>query len=239
MARIATYEQDAPTEFDESRIRTAAAEIAQDLAGGANGFSWNYGEAKGKGYDPEGCFATVTEGRQSRWKDQVGKWRTYSACEDLHGAVWLRALDLLPVSRPNLPELSWCNRVEAGNKWQVGQNLLRLKKNLPEAWQHYSAGTAWDIGPGDAVQIQGRCVHTFVVLSVGLRDGQPVSLDHADYGQLHQPEGASRPDHSCRCYRGAAVSRMDGCWCVNGKRIIGRASVWDVAQRVLVATSAR
>jgi len=221
-------------ELSEPLIRRAAAALAETLAGGERGFSWNYGEAAGRGYDPDGWFATVTEGRQCRWKDKSGKWRSYSACEDLPGAVLLRVLGMPPAPSDVVPRLNWCNRVDAGNKWIAGWNLRRIQERLSESWRPYGAGSAWSIGVGDAVQVQGKVAHTFVITALELDDaGEPVACDHADYGAFHQPLGASRADHSCRVHRAAAIGRGRLIWTINGRPVIGRMSLWDVVRHVV------
>ena len=223
-------------QLSEPLVRSAAVALAELLAGGLNGWSWSYGEAAGSGLDPQGWFATITEGRQSRWQDRTGRMRSYSACEDLHGAVYLRLCGMPPALEELQAGLEWCNRREAGNQWVPGYNLLRLKKRTPSLWRRYRAAQVWEVEPGDAVQIQGKHgPHTFVVLAVRSENGRPVELDHADYGQFHQPEGAQRVDHSCRCHYGAAIAQVDRCWCVNGSPIIGRVSCWSVVRHVAAA----
>jgi hypothetical protein len=222
-------------QLSEPLVRSAAGALAELMAGGANGWSWDYGEAAGSGYDPEQWFATVTEGRQCRWRDRTGRWRAYSACEDLFGAVYLRLCGMPPALEELQTALDWCNRTEAGNSWVPGYNLLRLKKRAPHLWRTYEAGQVWDIEPGDAVQIQGNHgPHTFVVLTIH-GAGHPVEMDHADYGQLHQPHGASRADHSCRCHYGASVAQVNRRWVIDGKPVIGRVSCWEVVQHVAAA----
>lgn len=222
-------------QLSEPLVRTAAARLAEYLAGGKNGYSWNYGEARGKGYDPEGCFATVTEGRQCRWKGPDGKWHAYSACEDLHGAVWLRVLGLPPLIGTALGKpLDWCNRVEAGKKWRAQWNLRSLQHYRGGCWRRYHPGTEWDALPGDAVQIIGRHGgHTLVLLDVRYRDGRPVVCDTAEYGQYHQPEGAIRSDHSCLCRYDQPITDGPKGWHVRGRPVYGRASLWLLAQDVV------
>jgi hypothetical protein len=219
-------------QLSEPLVRRAASALATLLAGGENGFSWNYGTAAGKGYDPDRWFLTVTEGRQSTWKTAEGKRRSYSACEDLPGAVYLRVLGCPPTPEELTPILGWCNRVEAGNKWQMGANLRRIRTRMHEAWKLYGPGAAWDIAPGDAVQVMGKFAHTFIVTDLRYEAGRPTVCDHADYGQFHKPAGARRDDHSCRCHRDAAVTSVDRVWCINGKPILGRINVWELVRRV-------
>ncbi len=221
-------------QLSEARVRVAASQLAELLAGGKNGFSWDYGEAAGKGHDPDGCFRLVTEGRQSRWKDAKGRWRSYSACEDLHAAVWLRLLGLPPVPSATAEHvLRWCNRLEAERSWRPGWNLRSLMHYRGACWRQYGARTEWDIGPGDVVQILNQHGgHTMVILDVTYRDGVPVTCDTAEYGQHHQPEGASRADHSCRCRYNLPITDGPKGWHIRGRRVYGRGSGWELVRRV-------
>lgn len=222
--------------LSEPLVRRAASALAMLLAGGENGFSWDYDEAANLGYDPHGWFTAVTEGRQRYWTDSKGKRRSYSACEDLPSAVYLRLCGCPPTSPEMSKMLGWCNRVEAGNSWKAGWNLLRIKTRMRSAWRKYWRDSSWDIQPGDAVQIMGEYgPHTCVLTALDYEADQPAICSHADYGQWHQPEGASRPDHSCRCHRDAAIARVNHLWCLNGKRIIGRLSAWELVRRVYEA----
>ena len=67
-------------QLQEHRVRAAAVQIARALCGGERGYSCNYGEHDGQGYDPEGQFAAVTERRQQTWRSKEGKLCRYSAC---------------------------------------------------------------------------------------------------------------------------------------------------------------
>lgn len=216
----------------ESAIRFSAVNIARKLAGGENGYSCNYGEAAGQGYDPDGNFAAVTENRQATWKDAEGKKRAYSACEDLHGATYFRVLGMPPINVP-AKALDWCNRVEAGRKWIAGKNLDTTRTARKSCWKLYGAGTEWDIKPGDAVQILGRCAHTIVILDVRMDGENPIEVDTAEYGQFHQPKGAKAAGHSCRCYTGKKITKIGGVWAIGGAKIYGRVSLWALIQAIM------
>jgi hypothetical protein len=186
---------------------------AEELAGGETGYVH-------KTEDPLGYFAMVTEGRQA--------WKGYSACQDLASRLALEACELKQ-------GMKWCNRVDGGNKWIPGENLIRIKKHAGYAWRNYTARTEWDIQLGDAVEIMNRYgPHTFVVTRLVFdKDGTPALCDHADYGQNHDPDdfgpGQNGPEPSgpsCRVYRNQPIAyNASSGWAINGHRIIGRLDI--------------
>lgn len=199
---------------------------AEELAGGETGYVHQT-------EDPLGYFALVTEGRQTRWKDaKTGAWRTYSACQDLATRLALEACEMKQ-------NMAWCNRVDGGNSWVPGWNLLRIKEKAAYAWRNYRAGTVWDIQLGDAVEIMNRYgPHTFVITRIVLGgDGNPVLCDHADYGQNHDPDdfgpGQNGPEPagpSCRVYRNQPIAyNASSGWTINGHRVIGRLDIMALA----------
>lgn len=191
------------------------------LAGGVEGWT--------KGHDPHGYFRLVTEGRQITWTDpKTGDKRAYSACEDLASRLALEACGLKQ-------GMAWCNRVDGGNKWISGQNLIRIKKFAAYAWKNYGAKTEWDIELGDAVQVMNSFgPHTFVVTRIE-RDaaGKPVRVDTADYGQYFVHPATGKADHGCRCYPGKTVARDSKGWTIGGHRVIGRLDIAAIAEREL------
>lgn len=88
---------------------------AIELAGGTTGVSINY--------DPSGFGKLVTEGR---WLLKDAKGHYLSCCQDLATRLAFEACNL----KQGMP---WCNRVDAGNKWVPGVNLIRVKQNAPYA----------------------------------------------------------------------------------------------------------
>jgi hypothetical protein len=204
--------------------RRQVADLAIELVGGVTGYT--------REYDPFGCFAIVTEGRQTSWKDsETGQIRHYSACEDLLSRVVLQLCGFKQ-------GMAWCNRVDGGNDWIPGQNLLRIKRYAAYAWKNYGPHAAWDVGLGDGVQVQGNYgPHTFVITELRYdAQGDPASCDHADYGQFPDPDG-SGPEpagHGCRLYVDAPIRRdREHRWTIGGNRIIGRLDVMAVRDREL------
>jgi hypothetical protein len=181
--------------------RRSLANRAITLAGGTQGFSINY--------DPDGLGDLVTE---KRWRQKDANGHYYSACQDLASRLALEACDLKQ-------GMVWCNRVDGGNKWIPGENLIRIKRHAPYAWKGYFNGSKWDIRIGDAVEVQNQYgPHTYVVTEITYdANGKPATCDHADYGQSH----AAGP--SCRVYMGQQIScDATGLWRINNNRILGR-----------------
>ena len=194
---------------------------AEELAGGETGFVW-------KTEDPEGFFELVTEGRQA--------WKGYSACQDLATRLALEACGLKQ-------GMAWCNRVDGGNKWIPGENLIRAKRLAAYAWKDFRVASGWSIELGDAVEILNSYgPHTFVITRLEFDpDGEPVSCDHADYGQNHDPDdfgpGNNGPEPrgpSSRVYRNQAIRYVPSVgWTIGGHRIIGRLNIMALREREL------
>lgn len=208
--------------------REELAKRAEELAGGETGYVW-------KTEDPLGYFAMVTEGRQGTWTNpKTGKKMSYSACQDLASRLALEACDMKQ-------GMAWCNRVDGGNKWIPGQNLLRIKSKATYAWRDYTASTGWDIEIGDAVEILNRYgPHTFVVTRLQFDElANPVSCDHADYGQNHDPDdfgpgnnGPEPPGPSCRVYRNQPITfSATAGWMINGHRVLGRLNILKLREK--------
>ncbi len=218
--------------------RRQLADRATVLAGGVPGWSI--------AHDPEGYFEYVTEGRQRVVNAARAAWRKkppatrgkeplpYSACEDL--AVCL-AVEACGDARP----LPWANRKDAGNSWQPGQNLLRIKMRAKHAWRDWAPRKPWLAKLGDAVQTQGRLAHTFILTEIRYaEDGSPVSVDLAEYGQYHDADGpgpAPAAD-SCRCRSRVPVSRDSaGRWCIGSSWVIGHLDIIALAESEIAKQS--
>ena len=188
--------------------RRGLASRAIELAGGAVGFSTNY--------DPKGFGDLVTEGR---WV-----WPKYSACQDLPSRLALEACQMKQ-------GMKWCNREDGGNSWIIGFNLIRIKQYASYAWKNYTSKTQWDIRLGDAVEVMNQFgPHTFVVTDISYNaDGNPSSVDTADYGQFHAAGGkAAGP--SSRCYMSKPVKRTSRGWEIGGHPIIGRLDIMAIRE---------
>lgn len=203
------------------RTRREVADRAIILVGGTTGWT--------KHFDPEGFFALVTEGRQQTWVDANGKKHAYSACQDLVTRLGLEVCGM----KQKMP---WCNRVDGGNRWISGQNLIRLKNHASYAWKNFGPHAKWDIHIGDGVEVMGRYgPHTRVITEIEYNEkGDPILCDHADYGQFHDPDGdgPEQADHSCRLYLKSSIRRDSvGRWTINGAWIIGRADLMLIQER--------
>ena len=204
--------------------REHVAELAIELVGGVDGYT--------KEHDPFGVFALVTEGRQLTWIDKAtGKKRSYSACQDLLSRILLSLCEF----KQGMP---WCNRVDGGNEWIPGQNLIRIKRHAAYAWRTYEPGTDWDIQLGDGVEVDGKYgPHTFVVAHIEYdAEGEPVAVDAAEYGQFIDPDGTGpeHAGHGCRLRVDAPVGRDSfGRWTVGGAAVIGRVDVMAIRDREL------
>lgn len=191
--------------------RRRIAERAIILAGGTPGISVNY--------DPDGFGDLVTERR----------WRApkFSACQELATRLALEACEMKQGMR-------WCNRVDGGNVWMIGWNLIRIKQYAPYAWKKYRPDTKWDIRLGDAVEvINNYGPHTFVITNISYDDyGRPSLVDTADYGQNHaaggKPAGAS-----ARCYLNRAVAHNGLGHFINGWKIEGRLDIMALREKEL------
>lgn len=213
--------------------REQIAEHAELAAGGETGWSVTH--------DPEGWFARVTEGRQAMADAAIRRWiatpperraarrpAAYSACEDLASyiAVWASG-----DARP----LPWANRVDAGNAWLPGENLIRIKRRAPWCVTTWRPGIAWAAQLGDAVQVDGRYgPHTMILTRLRTVDGSVVGVDVAEYGQHHDADGPgpASASASCRVRRRAVVQRgRDGRWMVDGAPVICSVDLLLLARR--------
>lgn len=183
--------------------RRRLAERAILLAGGTVGLSVKY--------DPNRYGHFVTE---DRWL-----YPKYSACQDLPSRLALEACGM----KQGMP---WCNRVDGGNKWIPGMNLIRIKQNAPYAWKSYGPHTKWDVRLGDAVEILNNFGgHTFVVTNISYdANGNPSFIDSADYGQFHAAGGAMAAP-SARCYMNRPVGKNPLGWTISGFSVIGRLDI--------------
>lgn len=184
--------------------RRELADRAIQLVGGTAGLVYRQ-------RDPDGFFELVTEGRQA--------FHGYSACEELASKLAFDACD-------GKMHCVWSNRVEAGNKWIPGQNLIRIKQHAAFAWREYSPGCTWDIALGDCVQIMNRFgAHTFAIVELRYdADGNPTSCDTAEYGQYFDGGPA------CRMYLNKPIARDRAKrWTIDGCPVIGRLSIVDLA----------
>lgn len=213
---------------DENTCRLAAAAHAEHLAGGEKGFT--------KAYDPLGLFHLVTEGRQASYVIK-GNRVTYSACQDLARKVCqdmcgADGIGQRGVSANVRAAYDWINADDAWG-WVASYNLVRIKNKGRSAWKNYSRKSAWDIKLGDSVEVHGKFgLHTFVVTALRYdAEGNPVSCDHADYGQFFDPDGPEGPEqahHGCRVYRNKPIAKLATGWAIDGARIEGRVDLWKL-----------
>ncbi len=206
-------------ELNEAVVRAAAVSVATYLVGGDQGLT--------KRRDPHGCFARVVEGRE----DYPG----YRTCEDLHGAwLWLLC-GAHRYSGPAMREaLEFFNRMEAWG-WDPGETISKLRRHASFAWKNLGAESAWDIRPGDIVQLSGRRgAHTLTVLDVGYDGDRPTQVDHADFGHFSD---ADRDDelpvaHTARVYRADPVQRTERGYTIAGLGVIGRLDLWALISQL-------
>lgn len=213
--------------------RRQLADRATELAGGARGVTQTS--------DPDGHFRLVTEGRQDAQEVYQRSWdradpakraakrpSSYSSCEDLATRICFEACD-------GKPGMRWCNRVDAGNTWQPGQNLLRIKREAPYAWHDWRAGGRWLAQLGDPVQVQNSYgAHTLVLTEIRYdADGLPTSVDIAQYGQVLDPDGAgpAPSDNGGNCRTSVPVHRDSlRRWCVGSAYVIGHVDVMAIVE---------
>ncbi len=200
--------------------RRQLSDRAIELVGGQSGVT--------KSYDPDGFFHMVTEGQQRTWVDATGKKRSYSACQCLFSRLALEACDM----KQGMP---WCNRVDGGNKWIPGQNLIRLKNWSARSgvgWKEWRANQPWLASLGDAVEINGKYgPHLFVITELHYGDGgQLTSLDRAEYGQFFIGKDG-KSEHGAKLRLGSLVTKNAvGKWCVDGSPVIGHVDMMGLAE---------
>lgn len=208
--------------------RRQLSDRAIELVGGQSGVT--------KSYDPDGFFRMVTEGRQTTWTDATGKKRSYSACQDLFSRLALEACDMKQ-------GMAWCNRVDGGNKWIPGQNLIRLKNWSARSgvgWKEWRANQPWRASLGDAVEINGKYgPHLFVITELHYGDGgQLTSLDRAEYGQFFIGKDG-KSEHGAKLKLGSLVTKNSaGKWCVDGSPVIGHVDMMGLAEHELASVPA-
>lgn len=192
-------------------------------------------------FDPQGYFALVTEGRQAEntriraaWdradpaKRSAKKPVKFSACEELSSRIAWEACGM-PVGT-----LPWCNRIEAGNKWQPGRNMARLRES--GAWHAWGPGSVWRADVADPVQViwESGLAHTLILTAIRGEHGLPTSVDLAEYGQVIDPDGTGPAplDDAGRCRVNVPVKRKsDGCWYVGSGRVYGHISIGELQSR--------